>query len=125
MLQFSNQSFIAEISNSSTIHCDENEDSDEWDEMETTAEQTTCLFCDKVFLTIAVALDHCRTAHDFDLLELKTRFQMDCYSYIKMINFIRKNKSNSEDIMKGDSTMWNSDEYLKPGEMENWLMYGE
>ncbi|XP_044748129.1 protein arginine N-methyltransferase 1 [Coccinella septempunctata] len=112
-----------DASNSSTIHCDENEDSDEWDEMETTAEQTSCLFCDEVFLTIAVALDHCRTAHNFDLLELKTRFQMDCYSYIKMINYIRKNRSAAEDIMKGSSSMWDSDEYLKPGEMENWLMY--
>ncbi|XP_045478930.1 protein arginine N-methyltransferase 1 [Harmonia axyridis] len=112
-----------DVSNSSTIHFDENDDSDEWDEMELNAEQTSCLFCDKVFLTIAVALDHCRTAHNFDLLELKTKFQMDCYSYIKMINYIRKNKSAAEEIMKGSSSLWDSDEYLKPGETENWLMY--
>ncbi|KAK9872088.1 hypothetical protein WA026_016133 [Henosepilachna vigintioctopunctata] len=110
-------------STSETIQCSENEDSDEWDEMETTGEQTLCLFCPLQFLTIAVALDHCRTEHNFDLLELKTKFQMDCYSYIKMINYIRKNRCRPEEIIETSSALWEHDEYLKPGEMETWLMY--
>ncbi|KAJ8927689.1 hypothetical protein NQ314_019820 [Rhamnusium bicolor] len=70
----------------------EDEDSDGWDEMEVSGEQTTCLFCDLQFHTIAVALDHCRSEHNFDLLSLKNKYNMDCYSYIKMINYIRLQK---------------------------------
>ncbi|KAI4463914.1 protein arginine n-methyltransferase [Holotrichia oblita] len=58
---------------------EDNEDSDGWDEMEVTGEQTTCLFCSLQFHTIAVALDHCRTEHNFDLLELKTKYNMDYF----------------------------------------------
>lgn len=103
---------------------DDNEDSDGWDEMEVAGEQTTCLFCPSQFLTIAVALDHCRTEHNFDLLELKTKFRMDCYSYIKMINYIRLKKPQPKDILEYSTALWDDDQYLKPGEMESWLMYG-
>nr|XP_022903884.1 protein arginine N-methyltransferase 1 [Onthophagus taurus] len=100
------------------------EDSDGWDEMEATGgEQTTCLFCSSQFHTIAVALDHCRTEHNFDLLDLKTKYNMDCYSFIKMINYIRKHKPEPKTITESCSVLWEDDEYLKPGEMESWLMY--
>ncbi|GJQ77287.1 Art3 [Trypoxylus dichotomus] len=102
---------------------EDNEDSDGWDEMEVTGEQTTCLFCSLQFHTIAVALDHCRTEHNFDLLELKTKYNMDCYSFIKMINYIRKVKPDPKMIIESSIALWDSDEYLKPGEMESWLMY--
>lgn len=93
--------------------------------MEVTGEQTTCLFCPSQFLTIAVALDHCRTEHNFDLLELKTKYKMDCYSFIKMINYIRKHKPDPKVIVESPVALWDDDVYLKPGEMESWLMYGE
>ncbi|KAF5274298.1 hypothetical protein FQR65_LT04416 [Abscondita terminalis] len=102
---------------------DENDDSDGWDEMEVSAEQTTCLFCSSHFLTIAVALDHCRTEHQFDLLELKTKYNMDCYSFIKMINYIRLHKPHPNIITESCTALWEDDVYLKPGEMEPWLMY--
>jgi protein arginine N-methyltransferase 3 len=102
---------------------DENDDSDEWDEMEVTGEQTTCLFCPLQFLTIAVALDHCRTEHNFDLLELKNKYNMDCYSYIKMINYIRMQKPDPKILTESSVALWDDDAYLKTGEMESWLMY--
>ncbi|KAJ8971804.1 hypothetical protein NQ317_010779 [Molorchus minor] len=49
----------------------EDDDSDGWDEMEVSGEQTMCLFCPLQFHTIAVALDHCRSVHNFDLLFIK------------------------------------------------------
>ncbi|RZC40309.1 protein arginine N-methyltransferase 1 [Asbolus verrucosus] len=102
---------------------DDNEDSDDWDEMEVTGEQTTCLFCPLQFLTIAVALDHCRTEHNFDLLELKNKYNMDCYSYIKMINYIRIQKPDPKILTESLVALWDDDAYLKTGEMESWLMY--
>ncbi|XP_063913181.1 protein arginine N-methyltransferase 1 isoform X2 [Zophobas morio] len=101
----------------------DNEDSDEWDEMEVTGEQTTCLFCPLQFLTIAVALDHCRTEHNFDLLELKNKYNMDCYSYIKMINYIRMQKPDPKILTESSVALWDDDAYLKTGDMESWLMY--
>ncbi|XP_018324278.1 protein arginine N-methyltransferase 1 isoform X2 [Agrilus planipennis] len=101
----------------------EDEDSDGWNEMEVSGEQTTCLFCPSQFHTIAVALDHCRTEHNFDLLELKNKFSMDCYSYIKMINYIRMHKPSPQILIGSDMALWDDDVYLKPGEMESWLMY--
>lgn len=92
--------------------------------MELTGEQTTCLFCTSQFLTIAVALDHCRTEHKFDLLELKMRYKMDCYSFIKMINYIRLHKPDPGIITESCVALWEDDVYLKPGQMESWLMYG-
>ncbi|XP_066252091.1 uncharacterized protein Art3 [Euwallacea similis] len=99
------------------------EDSDGWDEMEVGGEQTTCLFCPLQFHTIAVALDHCRTAHNFDLLVLKNKYNMDCYSYIKMINYIRLQKPEPEIMLETNVALWDDDCYLKPGDMEPWLMY--
>lgn len=100
-------------------------DSDGWDEMDVTGEQTTCLFCPSQFLTIAVALDHCRTEHNFDLLELKTKYNMDCYSFIKMINYIRLHKPDPKVLTESSTAPWDDDKYLKPGDTETWLMYGE
>lgn len=92
--------------------------------MEVGSEQTICLFCNSQFLTIAVALDHCRTEHNFDLLALKNKYNMDCYSYLKMINYIRLQKPDPKIITESDVALWEDDVYLKPGEMEPWLMYG-
>ncbi|XP_030754160.1 protein arginine N-methyltransferase 1 [Sitophilus oryzae] len=108
---------------SPTCFIAEDEDSDEWDEMEPPGEQTTCLFCSLQFHTIAVALDHCRTAHNFDLLALKNKYNMDCYSYIKMINYIRLQKPDPTVLLNSTIALWDDDCYLKPGEMEPWLMY--
>ncbi|KAJ8942264.1 hypothetical protein NQ318_008008 [Aromia moschata] len=101
----------------------DDEDSDGWDEMEVSGEQTNCLFCPLQFHTIAVALDHCRSEHNFDLLVLKNKYNMDCYSYIKMINYIRLQKPDPTILTESSVALWEDDVYLKPGEMETWLMY--
>lgn len=75
------------------------DESDGWDEMETNGEQTTCLFRALQFRTIAVALDHCRSEHNFDLLDLKMKYNMDCYSFIKMINYIRQHKPDPKTLI--------------------------
>ncbi|XP_018561296.1 protein arginine N-methyltransferase 1 [Anoplophora glabripennis] len=106
-----------------TCGVNEDDDSDGWDEMEVSGEQTTCLFCPLQFHTIAVALDHCRSEHNFDLLALKNKYNMDCYSYIKMINYIRLQKPDPKILTESSIALWDDDVYLKPGEMETWLMY--
>ncbi|XP_060531167.1 uncharacterized protein LOC132704878 isoform X2 [Cylas formicarius] len=48
---------------------------------------------------------------------------MDCYSYIKMINYIRLQKPHPKLLLEAPVALWEDDCYLKPGEMEPWLMY--
>lgn len=104
---------------------DDDDASDGWDEMEVTGEQTTCLFCPSQFLTIAVALDHCRTEHNFDLSQLKTKYSMDCYSFLKMVNYVRLHRPDAKTVAESGASLWEDEVYLKPGEMESWLMYGK
>lgn len=121
-----NHSLQLDIPPLADIPCgQDDEDSDGWDEMEVTGEQTTCLFCAQSFLTIAVALDHCRTEHNFDLLTLKKKYNMDCYSYIKMINYIRLQKPDPKILTESSVALWDDDVYLKTGAVEPWLMYGK
>lgn len=49
---------------------------------------------------------------------------MDCYSYIKMVNYIRLQKPDPRMLMDTSMALWEDECYLKPGEMEPWLMYG-
>lgn len=104
--------------------CD-SDHSDDWNEMDNNgSEQTTCLFCSSAFHTIAVALDHCKSEHKFNLLDLKVRYRMDCYSYIKLINYIRTVKPKPEFLDENPSSPpWEDEKYLKPIETEPWLMY--
>ena len=58
---------------------------------------------------------------------LQARFKMDCYSYIKLINYIRTKKSNSMEITNCDTETppWEDDVYMKPVLADDpWLMFG-
>lgn len=57
---------------------------DEWNEMEQDNEPTRCLFCDTVEESIEQAIQHLVVKHQCDLSEIKERFNMDQYSYIKV-----------------------------------------
>ncbi|GLH05504.1 Histone-arginine methyltransferase CARMER [Gryllus bimaculatus] len=110
--------------------CDigEDEDDDEsldWNEVETADEQiSTCLFCEKTFLKIQEAIEHCKKEHAFDLVILKNRFDMDCYSFIKLINYIRKHHPESSFIMSAKECIWEKEEYMKPIQDDDpWLMH--
>lgn len=59
---------------------------------------------------------------------------MDCYLFIKLINYIRKHNSSPAEILKlvsenkGDTTKlpWSLDQYMKPHLTDDpWLMYGK
>lgn len=99
---------------------DENEDA--WEEMEGESESVVCLFCPKTLETVDSGVSHLKLEHDFDLGKLC----LDQYSYIKMINYIRKVKPTPtpEDLKKIDSVLpWDDDSFLQPGEFEAWLTF--
>lgn len=59
-------------------------DEENWEEIDETAEEVKCLFSDKVFKTIDEAIDHLKSSYNFDLSEMKEKYSMDFYSYVKV-----------------------------------------
>lgn len=61
------------------------------------------------------------------LYQLQARFNMDCYSYIRLINYIRTKNSNPTDITNcvSEALPWEDDVYMKPVIADDpWLMFG-
>lgn len=102
---------------------EEHIEEDEWEEMETSNNMVTCLFCPNNLPGVDEALSHCENDHKFNIRALKLKFNMDCYSFIRLINFIKVNKPTSEVIMKTDKSLWEDEKYLKPVDNDDWLMY--
>ncbi|KAJ1521077.1 hypothetical protein ONE63_002783 [Megalurothrips usitatus] len=108
-----------------TVDSEEDDNSDAWDEADTPNSQLTkCLFCCKVFTIVEEALEHATKDHSFDLPKLKMRLDMDCYSFIKMINYLRLHPMDASDLMAVSKPVWNDDKFMKPSiEDDPWLMY--
>lgn len=76
------------------IECENDFDSDEeiddgddsWDEMEVEQEPTKCLFCDVVENSIEKTIEHLKQQHHISLGAIKRKFNLDQYSYIKVIS---------------------------------------
>uniref|UniRef100_A0A1Q3F1J6 type I protein arginine methyltransferase n=1 Tax=Culex tarsalis TaxID=7177 RepID=A0A1Q3F1J6_CULTA len=101
----------------------EEEEADEWEVAEEQNDPVRCLFCEQISPTMTVAIRHAKERHEFDLGEVRRRFHLDEYSYIKMINYIRREKPEAVVFRSGTSAFWTDDKYLKPVENETWLMF--
>ncbi|XP_055612692.1 uncharacterized protein LOC129759312 [Uranotaenia lowii] len=101
----------------------EEDDADEWEVAEEQNEPVKCLFCTQITPTMTTAIRHAKEQHDFDLGEIRRRFHLDEYSYIKMINYIRIEQPEPAIFKKGAVIFWSDDKYLKPVENETWLMF--
>lgn len=65
-------------------------DDDAWVETEQEPVMPTlCLFCREKFDTPGHVYSHCVQEHSFDIRSVVQQWNMDCFSYIKMVNFIR------------------------------------
>lgn len=108
---------------------DNSANDDDWEEMETKEndfdELTKCLFCVKDFNSVELAIEHLKNSHSVDFSKLKVKFNMEQYSFIKMINFIRKNKSSEIKFQDPESIFWDDEIYLKPEGFEPWLTFGK
>lgn len=98
---------------------------EEWDDQDVD-EPVQCLFCESCIPSMESAISHCKLVHDFDFENVMKRFNMDCYSFIKLVNFIRVTGASPQEIKQSKSPSWNEDIYLKPAlEYDPWLMFGE
>ena len=97
------------------INNDEDNDED-FEEEETTFIEEPCLdlFSDKVFKSANECLDYCKETHGFDIKVIKKQFDLDCFSFIRLINYIRKEKPSANLLVNSKSKPWMKDDYLKP-----------
>ncbi|XP_071135707.1 protein arginine N-methyltransferase 3-like [Mytilus edulis] len=103
----------------------EDDDDDVWDgDGEESPEENQCLFCDQIFPSVDEVFRHCEKEHFFNIIDIGRKWKLDCIQYIKMINYIRSKKPTSLEItqLKGDKPLWDSDDYLKPHNMEDGLL---
>lgn len=42
-----------------------------------------------------------------------------------MINFIKTHKTTADDLIKTNEVLWNDDKYMKPVDVDPWLMFGK
>lgn len=103
----------------------ESESDDDWEEMNDEAQVVECLFCNIISNNFTDALKHLESAHNFSFAVFKNKHALDVYSYIKLINFIRKKDVQPEELNDLSVKSWESDEYLTPVIQDDpWLMLG-
>lgn len=98
---------------------------DDWNEVNDEADLIKCLFCKEENLSFCDAIHHLKVTHDFDLMNFRKRHSMDIYSYIKLVNYVRRHGVSSQDLKALNAKLWDEEQYLKP-ELEDdaWLMLG-
>ncbi|KAL5009977.1 hypothetical protein ScPMuIL_012282 [Solemya velum] len=95
-------------------------DSDEWDEEEGEVEfcpPVKCLFCAEVCDSPVYMFEHCHQYHNFNIQDVCQLWNLDCFGYIKMVNFIRLKEPSSSDLKAleiSDKPPWDNDEFMRP-----------
>ncbi|XP_059704289.1 protein arginine N-methyltransferase 3 isoform X2 [Haemorhous mexicanus] len=98
------------------------DDEEEEEEGAAVAQQTRCLFCDRLFSSAEAVFSHCKTEHQFDISDVIQKHGLDFYGYIKLINFVRLKKPTGAYLSSLSSPLpWEGEEYLKP-ELEDDLL---
>ena len=124
------------ISHSSKIPGNDESDSeeeDQFEEMEDGSEEVwwksdgtkKCkdLFSGKTFFNAQQCLDYCRNIHGFNLKILKKRHNMDCFSFFRLVNYLRSEKPSPGLVMSLSSdALWQDEKYLKPVEEDDPLL---
>jgi len=73
------------------------------------------LFSAKKFKTAEECLDHCKEVHGLDLAVLKRRLNMDTFSYIRFVNYIRSESPSPGFVMSlSSSAKWGDLKFMKP-----------
>lgn len=104
----------------------DNDSGDDWEENGEDDYNIPCLFCTETINGFSTALHHIETFHNFNLCNFIKKHVHDTYTYIKLINFVRRKEILPEQLSTLGIEAWDKEEYLHPV-MENdpWLMYGK
>jgi len=73
------------------------------------------LFSTKKFKTAEDCLDHCKEVHGLDLAVLKKRLNMDTFSYIRFVNYVRSESPSPGFVMSlSSAAKWGDLKFMKP-----------
>ncbi|XP_037087094.1 protein arginine N-methyltransferase 1-like [Pollicipes pollicipes] len=94
---------------------DDSDGEEDWEEMEESAAPVvaTCLFC-PLQLPVMDVLTHCQQQHDLDLAALVTRHALDCFGYIRLVNFVRSMAVSPGELRRLPGASWADHKYMKP-----------
>ena len=69
----------------------EDENDEDWIEMceDEPQQSVLCLFCSETFPSAEATYGHCKANHGFDIRKIQKVHRLDCFGYIKLINYIR------------------------------------
>jgi len=97
---------------------DEDDNEDGYEEVDDEKIQIQSLFDDSVFFeNVKDLFKYELDKNQFSLIKLVKKYKMDMMSYIRMINYIRKNKPSAKalnsDLENNNNAPWSDDEYFK------------
>uniref|UniRef100_V5HDN6 type I protein arginine methyltransferase n=1 Tax=Ixodes ricinus TaxID=34613 RepID=V5HDN6_IXORI len=109
---------------SSSSHRDDGSDWDSAEEMEAESAETLCLFCSKLCKSPELVFKHCSEDHNFCISSLVAKLGLDCFSFIKMINYIRSKDITVEGLQRIDASNvpWQDDKFLQPALPDDLLL---
>jgi len=102
-------------------------DSEGWEDLEEDTEEVAiqCLLCDQKFAKVQTMVkDHCKASHNFDLLEVRQKLDLDFYATIKLVNYIRSevlSGHSAPDVSNPEA--WADDKYLQPALTDDALLF--
>ncbi|CAK9298485.1 unnamed protein product [Gordionus sp. m RMFG-2023] len=79
-------------------------------------EDTKCLLCDTNFSNPYNLYNHCHSHHQFDIISIIKKYNLDTFGYIKLINFLReiipKDTNDAYNYITNKS--WDFEKYMTP-----------
>lgn len=109
---------IADSNEDVDVGIDIRPDSPGWEDAEPDDEETIyvqCLLCDSTFSAVNIMLDHCKGDHGFDFLAIRSRYNLDFYGTIKLVNYLRSNGIPDLNTAGGQlPSLWTDERYLQP-----------
>ncbi|KAI1301233.1 Protein arginine N-methyltransferase 3 [Halotydeus destructor] len=97
--------------------------SDDEEQVEAQVDETsTCLFCPDILPTYHETFQHIKAKHDLDILRECHSRKIDCVGYIKLINFVRKEKVEPGQVFTMESDWKDTDTYMAPAMEDDSLL---
>ncbi|PNS15080.1 Ribosomal protein arginine N-methyltransferase rmt3 [Sphaceloma murrayae] len=102
------------------------EDSEGWEDLEPDVEtiEVKDFFSNATFPSAKAMLEHCKTAHGFDFVSVRTTFGLDFLECVKLVNYLRKlalDGNGPPEITSKDAFM--SDDLLQPTLEDDSLLF--
>lgn len=96
----------------------DSEKGDDWNDCGDTEDEiiinSTCLFCSITENSPDIIWEHILKYHNFDISLAKVKYNLDCFEYIKMVNYCRKNQCTADSLITLDPTVWTDETFLMP-----------